>query len=141
MPTITKLMLQEHGKIRSLLEELDRTYDKEQFTKLFNKFKWTLEKHFFIEEKVIFGLYEGEENIENINTLLKEHKNIFLLVKNAEDALDEGDFDKSKFQDLKTTLESHADFESNVLYPRLDEELDEDLKKLMIDRANEIIKE
>jgi len=135
---IAQLMLQEHGKLRSFLIELDRIEDKEQFKKLFNKFKWTLEKHFFVEEKVIFSIYSGEENINNLDKVLKEHKDIILLIKKAEENIDQGYLD---IFDIRTIIEAHADFEDQVLYPKLDEELDIIQKELILERASEIIRE
>ena len=131
-------MINEHGKIRSMLIELENTSDLPYQKKLFNQFKWTLEKHFFVEEKVIFSIYHGEENMNNLDTVLKEHKDIILLIKKAEENLNQGHLD---IFDIKTIIEAHAEFEDEVLYPKLDEELDENQKELILDRASEIIRE
>ena len=118
--------------------ELERISDKQQLKKQFNKFKWTLEKHFFVEEKVIFSIYNDEENRNNLDTVLKEHKDMILLIQKAEDALDEGYLE---LLDLKTILECHAIFETDILYPKLDAELDQEQRSLILDRASEIIRE
>ena len=130
--------MKEHGKIRSMLVELEKTSDFDLKKRLFNKFKWNLEKHFFVEEKVIFGIYDNEENINNLNKILKDHKDIILLIKKAEELLEEGHLN---IFDVKTLVDAHSAFEDQVLYPQLDEKLDETQKQLILERTSEIIKE
>ena len=138
--TIEKLMMREHADIHYLLcgFEVELSEEIATLKEEFNKFKWALEKHFFVEEKVIFSIYSGEENMNNLDTVLKEHKDIILLIKKAEENLNQGHLD---IFDIKTIIEAHAAFEDDVLYPKLDEELDENQKELILDRASEIIRE
>lgn len=49
-----------------------------------------MEKHLFVEEKVIFSIYNNEKNINNIDTVLKEHKGIFFLIEKIEENLEQG---------------------------------------------------
>ena len=131
--SIKSLMIEDHGKLSALLNELE----KNPRIKQFNEFKWNLEKHFFVEEKVIFELYSLESN-EDLDKLLKEHKDILWLLESIEESIDT---DSSEgIAELKIQLSEHAGFENDSFYPRLDEELSEDKKRLIIERCNEKIR-
>jgi len=109
---------------------------KEKSQRLYIKLKWTLEKHFFVEEKVVFSIYsESEpEEIDELNKLFQEHKDFLLLVKEID-----GDFENSYdlFEKLKRELSAHAKFEDEIFYPRLEDELPEEQKQLIEDRCSE----
>jgi len=133
--TISQLMKKEHEKINDLLEKFENSPE----INIFSKFKWTLEKHFFIEEKVIFSVYQScNEECEEMFDLLKQHKDILFLIDKIEDNLKNS---KSDIEDLKNLLKAHAIFEDRVFYPKLDDELSEDQKKLILERSEEIIRD
>ena len=76
-------MVKDHGKIVKLLNDVEKVIDQEQdivsTMKVFDKFDWTLEKHFFTEEKAIFTSYEPENVTEGyamLPELIKEHNEI-----------------------------------------------------------------
>ena len=133
--SIQVLMLKDHGKINSLLIEFERNPSK----KSYNEFKWNLEKHLFIEEKVIFEIYSNSSNseIEELDTLIKEHKDMLWLLGEIEDLKE----NSSRISILKKILPAHSEFEDEIFYPRLDNELPEETKKLIIERCCEIIRE
>ena len=133
--TISQLMKKEHEKINDLLEKFENSPE----INIFSKFKWTLEKHFFIEEKDIFSVYQScNEECEEMFDLLKQHKDILFLIDKIEDNLKNS---KSDIEDLKNLLKAHAIFEDRVFYPKLDDELSEDQKKLILERSEEIIRD
>ena len=142
--SITKTMLEEHGRILTLLKKFEAEVEKNNLEKakqLFSKFDWTLEKHIFVEEKVIFTIYSNtrdEQENQEILYLIKEHKEMDWLISKIQDDLDKNI--KPKLTRLGNILMKHADNENNIFYPRLDEELDKEQKTLIIDRANEIIR-
>lgn len=133
--SIQTLMLKDHGKINLLLFE----FEKDPNSKTFNNFKWQLEKHLFVEEKVIFEIYDNstDQEIEELNQLVREHKDILWLIKGIEDEKELS----SRISILKKILPQHSKFEDEIFYPRLDEELDEEKKKLIIERCSEILRE
>ena len=61
METISQVMMRDHDKIVSLLNDFGNCIDldKQILKKAFEIFRWELEKHLFTEEKVIFISYEG----------------------------------------------------------------------------------
>lgn len=137
-------MLEDHGKINILLDyflkQVEKNFDNYNETlSKFNQFKWALEKHFFVEEKVIFSVYSlDDENEEDIFNLLKEHKDILWIINRIEEDLD--DNIKPKIRSLRENLRRHIIFENNKFYPLLDEMLDEEQKQLILNRSKEIIR-
>lgn len=137
-------MLEDHGKINILLDYFLKQVEKnfnnydEVFSR-FNQFKWALEKHFFVEEKVIFSVYSlDDENEEDIFNLLKDHKDILWIINRIEEDLE--DNIKPKIRSLKENLRRHIMFENNKFYPLLDEMLDEKQKQLILNRSKEVVR-
>jgi len=139
--TILKVMDKDHLKIKDILMEFGKEENKnfEKSKETFMRFKWMLEKHFFIEEKAIFNHYivESAEENENLMRILKEHREILDLIERSEELL----FDQKKLEidELKHYILAHAKFEDEVFYPRLDEVLDVAKKQEMINRIKDII--
>ena len=144
MGIIEELMMKEHAVLSSLLNQVEdaiRNYF-EKAQPLFNKFKWSLEKHFFVEEKAIFVLLDkvrGEMQISDIFDLMQEHGVILEQVKNVEEAFLDGQV--PEIENLKKAIEKHAEFEDKVFYPKLDENLNPQQKQEIIDRIKEVIRE
>lgn len=140
---IKELMLKDHERIKKILvgfEQLVRDNPREAKGN-FNKFKWNLEKHFFVEEKAVFIIsdsIEGQE-VDEIFELLQEHGRIIELLNELEDSLDEGD--PGNIKELGDTLRRHAHYEDITFYPKLESSLNEDQRKEICDRIKEIIKE
>ena len=139
--SILKTMDKDHKKINEILIDFGKEENKnfEKSKHVFIRFKWMIEKHFFIEEKAIFSLYTAEspEEYENLMKILKEHREILDLIVKSEEIL----FDQKKLEidELKHAILAHVKFEDEVFYPRLDELLDEEQKQEMIDRIKDII--
>jgi hypothetical protein len=138
--SISKTMLKDHKKILDLIQEFEKQTDSFKAREILEKFKWNLEKHFFMEEKVIFSVYqiENNEEDEDVINLLKEHKDALFLIKKIEELSSKDK--KADITELKLLLINHANFENKSFYPRLDEELTEEQKQMIIERADEEIK-
>ena len=82
------IMMKEHAKIHKLLNKFKQDLDKGMFF----EFKWTLEKHFFVEEKVIFTVYamSSPEESEDLFEILKRHKDILWLLRKMEEDIEKG---------------------------------------------------
>ncbi|UCF11801.1 MAG: hemerythrin domain-containing protein [Thermoplasmatales archaeon] len=141
---ITDQMVKDHGKIIKLLNDVEKVIDQERdlvsTMKVFDKFDWELEKHFFTEEKAIFTSYKPE----NVTTgyamlpeLIKEHNeilnNLRVMRRNIKK---QKPFD---FHSFKVILMKHKKFEEKEVYPKLDQELDKSEKKVIIQRINEVL--
>ena len=139
--TITQIMIKEHAKIDRIFEEFETSLETnfEESKQLFKDFKWNLEKHFFIEEKVIFHIYNSatEKESEEIMNLLKDHKDLQWRINRIENSSIANM--KPILQELKIILKSHVGLENNIFYPKLDSELDEKSKALILEKTEEII--
>lgn len=138
--SIHKTMLKEHKKILGVVDMLEREIDDYEKTLAnFNKLRWNLKKHFFVEEHAIFDMFiniYGEETAQIFN-LLQDHSRITGLMNEIEWKL------KRKIRPsvrmLKEILAEHKRLENKNFYPKLDERF-EDAKKLeLLKRIREII--
>lgn len=133
-------MLKEHERISRFLGQLEKEIDNYDRTKInFNKFKWNLEKHFFVEEKVIFNMFVNISGKETTDTfhLLSDHVRIIGMINNVDEKLRKKI--RPDLSRLKEVLTAHKDFEDHYFYPRLDERLTLDQKKEISERIQEII--
>ena len=138
--TIERLMLQEHKRLTKFLDDLERDlHDSEKTKKNFDCLKWNLEKHFFVEEKVIFDSFvsiSGQETNDTFH-LLEDHVRIIELLKNLEKKLNKKI--KPKLHYLKKIILIHRDFEDEDFYPNLDKRLSPEQKKKIAERIKEVI--
>jgi iron-sulfur cluster repair protein YtfE (RIC family) len=139
---IRDLMLGEHVRINHFLNEFEKNLrnSKEDNQLLFDRFKWSLEKHFFVEEKAIFAISQnlfGNE-ISDIFDLMDQHGIILELIKPIEKGIRKNiPLDISK---LKEDLMNHAEFEDDVFYPKLDKMLNKEQKQEIILRIKEAVR-
>lgn len=138
--SITDVMVGDHVLIEVLLvyfrDSLGK--DAELTEKAFDKFRWELEKHIFVEEKVIFRFCKlvNEEMCKTVESLAKQHEIFFeMLNEMKNDIVIKNETDVSKFKEL---LAIHRKSEEAVLYPKLDEQLNDSQKEMMIAQINEI---
>ena len=127
METIADLMYKDHENVENLFKEFQEKKSKESL----ERFKWTLEKHFFIEEKAIFTVVDVEDFNELIN-IKKEHDEILLMLSDLDENSDISEFEKM--------LVTHKNYEDEVLYPKFDKELSNDIKCQIIERISEVVR-
>jgi hemerythrin superfamily protein len=135
-------MIDDHNKIERLMDNFEKDIDKdyELMKKSFTKFEWKLEKHIFVEEKVIFTNYNPEdirEGYRMLPELTKQHNYILNQLSNwRKDLVNKRKIDG--FYKFKKVLFNHKIFEENEVYPKLDQALKDSDKNLIINRLNEI---
>lgn len=139
--TILDVMLKDHEKILKLLDGLEKCIyqDKLILKKMFETFSWELEKHLFTEEKVIFTLYEPEEQIEFydiIPNLMIEHDEINNKLRELRKIIKSNK--ECNPQDFIELFTKHTNFEEESFYPKIDQTLDEKTKKFIINRIKEV---
>lgn len=138
---IADLMFKEHRRLDTLLEDFEKgLVDIRKAKELFSKFKWNLEKHFFVEEKAIFdiSISISNEEVADIFDLMQEHSKIMTLVKKVEDQL--AKLSKPDILNLKEIIIKHRKFENQIFYPKLDLKLNENQKAVMVERVKEVIR-
>ena len=131
--SILRIMTKHHSILTQLISELDGTWAR------FDSFKWELEKHLFIEEKAVF-MYWNSADLEShavVPNLIKEHSKILDLLGGIETAVKSGmDVNLSP---LKEFLIKHKRYEEDVFYPKLDKELDEEVKQMIRERIGKMV--
>jgi hemerythrin superfamily protein len=140
---ILPLMVKDHCKIEKLLDEFESNADKDHTTAFnsFNKLEWELEKHIFIEEKAIFTSYNPKDVVEGyamLPELTKQHNVLLNKLNNMRRDV----YRRTKPTDLygfKEFLIGHRTFEEKDVYPKLDKNLDNESKKIILSKINEII--
>jgi len=122
---ISTLMLRDHAKVEGIIVELSKSVDKGFKARLdiFNKFKWNIEKHFFVEEKCIFSQCHNlnEADLTAISNVMLDHKEILSMINQIEDDIIQKK--KPELEELKKVLLEHKKYEESFLYPLLDKEL------------------
>ncbi|MEF8846846.1 MAG: hemerythrin domain-containing protein [Candidatus Paceibacterota bacterium] len=142
MEKISKHMEDHHKIIDALFEGFENEVggEREKVVEVFERFKWELQKHIFLEEKAIFSFcqkcYIGEDKVTDIAAdMVKTHDEILEKLNDLENELIlEDDFDVSELKDL---LLKHEKEEDSKLYPVLDERLDSLHKKIVIKKVKE----
>jgi hemerythrin-like domain-containing protein len=137
--SISGLMLRDHARIEASLNKLKNGLA-EDFIALmdyFKDFKWEVERHFFFEERVIFSdlNLKDEETSVMVNKILRDHEIILKSLVDINECIEDEEIlpDLSK---LMVVLKDHKCFEDETVYPRLDSELDEKEKRIIIQRLN-----
>ncbi len=123
---LSTLMSEEHRKLFEILDKFEHNL---KDIGLFNTFKWNLKKHFALEERAIFDIYNkirGEE-VAAIFDLMKEHGEILNLIKDVEDSVNNETI--KSIEELKSVLDRHHKFEDKEFYPKLDEDLNPEQKQ------------
>jgi len=141
--SILALMVRDHCKIEELINDLEEKTkgDFESMVKSFNKFEWELEKHIFAEEKAIFTSYNPENVLEGykmLPELTTQHNFIVNTLNNWRDDIRK----KRRITDVygfKEYIIKHKNYEEKNVYPKLDQELNEEEKRHIVAKINEII--
>jgi len=136
---IFKIMVKEHEVIESLLNDFKKFQDKDptEAKRIFQAFVWNIEKHMFLEEKILYNVYSvWNGNIGGMFEILEQHGEILALIKKVKNSYS----DKNSLSALRELLRDHFVLEETVLYPNLDKALNGEQKELFIERAQEIIR-
>ena len=131
-------MMKHHYNIDKILGKFTKELKEKSKVNMstFNKFKWELEKHFFLEEKAIFQLhYSNNKQTNKITTRLKsEHDKMIEELEKLEANIKLGkSFD---FTDLRKMIIDHKNYENREFYPLLDDELENERRDLIIQRLS-----
>jgi len=137
--SISEVMLEDHKRIEDKFKELKES-NKSNFKERFKNFRFELEKHFVVEENAILKSYNPEKyNYEIVQKTIKEHKEILDIIKRMGKQLEqEESVGMVVFEDM---LMKHRNFEDEVLYPRLDKELNPKQKDEIIKKIKMVEKE
>jgi hemerythrin-like domain-containing protein len=139
---ILDLMMKDHGKIVTLLLDVEKSIGMELIStmKVFDTFEWELEKHIFIEEKAVFSSYKPTNIVEGykmVPELIQQHNDILNRLRvMRKNLMWQRPIDYDEFKEL---IMAHKTFEEVSLYPKLDQELDVSQKEEIMKKIREII--
>ena len=140
--SLTNFMLNDHAIMHRLFMAIEENIEQGAKSLMIsiNEFEWKIKKHYFVEEKAIFTAYEPEDENEGyamVPKVLKQHDEILKKLKIFKKSIKKKKaFD---FQGFKEMLKNHKNFEEGKLYPKLEQELPESEKTLIIKRINEVL--
>lgn len=106
---------------------------------ILERFNVFIQKHFSIEELAIATIL-NDISSESVNTtfqLMQDHQEMMALLKKIETEL--GEQVRTDVIELERVLRSHRILEDEQFYPRLEEELNENQKALIISKIREKI--
>ena len=130
---VSSLMLADHAVILGLLSAMEES-DEKSLLDSFERFKWKLELHMLIEERLIFTAPSfSNKSTDMIAQIVDEHKMILAMLSSMERQLLSGNL-KLVIDDFKELLDAHRLFEDKELYPRLDGELEGSTKAFIIEQ-------
>jgi len=140
--TLTSFMIKDHALMHKLFKEIEKNIesDEKALKRAIDEFDWKVKKHYFVEEKAIFTAYEPKNTADGysmVPKIISQHENILKQLKVFRTSIK-----KKKtfnFKGFKELLKEHKNYEEEQLYPRLENELNEPEKKLIIKRINEIL--
>jgi len=137
---ILDLMVKDHAKLIKELSKVEKNLKEDPMVarKSFRAFEWNLQKHIFVEERAIFTSYNPDyigTMYKKISDIKKQHSNI---LKKLDSLRDIENQNVLCIIDFKKILVKHKNYEENVIYPVLDQEITDDEKKYIIERIKEI---
>jgi iron-sulfur cluster repair protein YtfE (RIC family) len=138
--SIADMMVRHHHNVENIITEFNEKREKgvEDLFDVFQRMKWELEKHFFLEENAIFNFYDAksEEDSRIVSHILVEHEMMLKKLSEIEKKLkNKENIDISEF---RKKLIQHKELEDNVFYPRLDNQLDTKQKNKIIDKIKKL---
>ena len=138
---ILDVMKRDHNRLLKKLKNVEHNLgnDLKVILDVFNTFEWSLEKHFFVEERAVFSYYDPDsfENGYQLFTMLsKQHT---LILERVEELRKRVQMEKTiDVSMLKEKLQDHAKYEEKNVYPLLDLKIAEGEKQFMIERINDV---
>jgi len=130
MSSISEFMTHEHRGCDEIFANAEAEVDKEdweQATKLAQQFLGAMERHFLMEEQVLFPAFEQQTGIIHGPTMImrEEHQQMRQLLSQLQSALEEQQ--RNEYLDTAETLlimmQQHNMKEEGMLYPMCDQQL------------------
>ena len=138
---ILELMVKDHMNLLKYLNAVEKELREDPMAAfpIFRTFEWNLEKHFFVEERVIFTSYY-HDNVSKYSVFLdleKQHTNLLKRMKTIKKQVR---LERQvNFTEFKAFLMKHKTFEEKNVYPVIDMKIDSKEKDFIIQRIDEIL--
>jgi len=131
---ISQFMIAEHGKILTLLSAFKKKANTKNAGDSFYKLKEKQKRHMTAEEKAILILHQEGKQFSEIVTILKQHEELRNLTNHIEDYVEKNlDHYDETLKKLLELMKEHINLENSKFYPKLDKELDDKQKKMIME--------
>lgn len=143
--SISDFMSRDHDRLDSIFKEFVKNREKKnsQAKQLFSRFKEGLENHIVCEEEILFPLFESKTGMkeEGPTVVMRlEHKDIKQYLSEILNIISDGNFETESLEGkLVDVLSAHNEKEEMILYPWIDESLDEKEQKKTMSNVKKII--
>jgi hemerythrin superfamily protein len=141
MGMISQLMKEDHKNLfenyKKLMQAASCADDKSQGA--LSKLLLEIKRHFSLEEMVLFPIVEQRThthslNDKNTSILRQDHTNVLGMMKKLDENVRSGKFDDSIREEIGKIMRNHAEIESNIVYPWIDEVLTDDESQDIVKR-------
>lgn len=134
MKTVIGFMGEDHDRLDNIFKKFKniKNTDKNKARNLFHEFKIGLQKHIVWEEEILFPIFENKTGMHDTGptaVMKTEHRKIKDLLERIHRNLGKNIQIKDLEDELIEVLTGHNDKEESVLYPWIDNSVDEDEKQ------------
>ncbi len=131
MQTVFDFMSKDHDRLDGLFKEFQQAANSKpaEAKKLFSDFSSGLKRHIIWEEEILFPIFEERTGINEggpTEAMRHEHKQIKGFLEEIQGKLSAGEDSTSAEQGLLNVLSEHNMKEEHILYPMIDEKLNEE---------------
>jgi len=127
------MLKEDHRRVRDLFQEYEAVSDPRVKRELAEEACTELEIHAELEEQIFYPTVneETEDGPELVKESLEEHETMKNLIQELRDMGSDNKAFDAKFKELIQNVEHHVEEEENEMFPMAEEELEEDMAKLM----------
>ncbi len=141
MSSIMEFMSKDHDKLDGIFKEFQSLKKTDKAKKLFSDFDAGLRMHITWEEEILFPIFEEKTGMKDegpTQVMREEHKQIKEFLGKINDKVAEnGETDEFE-NGLLEVLTQHNDKEENILYPMIDDSLNEKEREEVLEKINSL---
>lgn len=147
MQSISKFMEQDHDRLDDLYNQFKelKASDQNKANEIFSEFKSDLQKHIFWEEEILFPLFEYKTGMHDTGptaVMRIEHKEIKNYLNEIFTNLNNGNTQTKDLEnELFEVLYAHNLKEENILYPMIDNLVDDKEREEIFFKIKDILPE
>ena len=133
-----ELLIQDHRKVASLMEQCAATQDQAQCEQLFTQIKTELEMHTQIEESIVYPAFEEYAELADlVAESYEEHQQVKDLLQQMGAGTAGGTGFMNQLHELRVDVEHHVDEEENELFPKVRGVFDPSDLQMMADQIEQ----
>lgn len=141
--TILSVLSQDHDRLDAIFELYQRAEELERAKRHFKIFWKGLRRHIVWEEEILFPIFEEKRGttMGPTEVMRVEHREIQRLLQLLHEKLKHGEERKKEEGALLSLLSAHNEKEEHVLYPLLDQMLNDAERKSALEKIRDLPEE